>query len=132
MFAGFMQAQLMMGIRPSGPPPPSQNRFQAPPIQRPNNQPPSVGSNQSGPVVSQSVARNKSPAVSSLLKAQQAKQRAELLQHAQSFLNPHTKAEPTKAESTSVSVTKSATITTTTTDSSQAKKEKESSPVEKK
>lgn len=127
----MLQAQLMMGIRPStAPPQTNQTRFQSssqrpgmmmPAQQRPTRPPliqpgqqstfdakksqsaqssSSTAANASGSSNFASGASGSASARSAAFSAQQAKQRAELLAHAQSFLNPSKKPAPKKVGET--------------------------------
>ena len=117
----------MMGIRPSSAPPASQNRFQNPiqrpgmmiappqrqarpsllqqgqqasfePKKSQQSQTPSTTTvTSSSSAAFSSTANSPGVAGSAAFRAQQAKQRAELLAHAQSFLNPNKKPAPKKA-----------------------------------
>ena len=125
----------MMGIRPNNAPPANQSRFQNP-IQRPGMmiappqrqarpsllqqgqqasfepkksqqaQTPSTTTVTSSSSATFSSTANSGAAGSAAFRAQQAKQRAELLAHAQSFLNPNKKPAPKKAGDSTEGVTK--------------------------
>ena len=129
-------------------PPTNHPRYQSPPIQRPKapQDQPSVAKHLGAPpphaapsMAASQPQRTKVTPVNSSLKAQQAKQRAELLQHAQSFLNP-TRPAATKEDTPPTSgasvATKPNTVATATPSSADDKettpKEKEASPAEKK
>ena len=128
----MLQAQLMMGIRPNTAPPANQARFQNP-MQRQSGMMMPPQPRQTRPALHQGQQTSFDPkkalspqtptttsisssssnfgsstasAGSATFRAQQAKQRAELLAHAQSFLNPNRKPAPKKAGEESDGVSK--------------------------